>query len=147
MEDNDSYMYWTPRGWWGPDDAREVVELPSENRTGNYQQFVLNRRHAEICIHDKHILNVVKKHPNDQESYPSCLFSVHGCLEEVVNFNYTYVDWSRPSPDHCHPYTFTALNAHDSLVLAEAKAAGHLFARKFAPEYPEQGIKECIENK
>lgn len=147
VKDDRSYFFWTVRGWWERNGSREVTELPEEHRTGNNMWFTLNRKHAELCVLDEHVVSIVSKHFVDNESYPSCLFSVHGCLNEVINFGYTFVDWSRPEGGGAHPHTFNKVNRFDYEMLTDAKSKGYLFARKFSPEYPEKFIKHLIHGK
>lgn len=146
VNDDKSYFYWTGSGWWESGNPREVLDLPVEHRKGNHMWFTLNRKHAEICVKDKKIIEIIAKYPHDQESYPSSLFSIHGCLEEVVNFGYTYVDWSRPEAGGAHPHAFYTPNQEDFDMLIAARQRGHLFARKFAKKYPSSELKKLIDS-
>ncbi len=146
VKDEWSYFFWTHEGWWPPKSSRELVELPKEHRKGNHTWIMLNRRHAEVCIKDKSILKIAEKHANNDESYFASLFSFHHCLEEVVNFGYTFADWGRPAAGGAHPYTFTFFNGHDFTVLKEARAKGHLIARKFSLDYPTEAIQALIDS-
>lgn len=138
IQDNHSYMFYSGKMW----DPNRMIDLPDEHRTGNHQWFTLNRRHAKVCIKDKKILAIAEKTYIDNEFYPSCLFSVHGCLYEVINFGYHYVDFSRAAGPH--PYEFKNENEYDTNVLITAKRMGYLFARKFSPDYPKESIKHLI---
>jgi hypothetical protein len=144
VRDNLSYFYWTHGGWWEPTDPREVTALPKRHRKGNHQWFTLNRKHARLCVRDRAISNIIAKYVHTAESYPASLFSVYHCVDEVVNFGYTFVDWSRPGGGGAHPYTFIVPNDYDTDMLEQARLRGHLIARKFAPEYPSQAIKDLI---
>lgn len=145
VKDEWSHFFWTHEGWWPPKSSRELKELPKEHRKGNHTWITLNRQHAEICIKDKRILKIAEKHPNNDESYFASLLSVHHCVEEVVNFGYTFVDWERPAAGGAHPYTFTYFNEHDFAVLRNARSKGHLIARKFAPTYAPEAIQALID--
>lgn len=144
VSDDKSYFYWTHGGWWDPNHPREVSELPPKFRKGNNQWFTLNRKHAACCVRDSRITNIIAEHPHDSESYPATVFAYYECVEEVVNFGFTYVDWSRPEGGGAHPYKFTIVNDHDTEVLQNARRAGHLIARKFAKEYPEAALWDFI---
>lgn len=144
VSDEKSYFYWTHGGWWNPNHPREITELPPQYRKGNHQWFTLNRKHAECCVRDSLITNIIAKHPHDSESYPATVFAFYGCADEVVNFGFTYVDWSRPGGGGAHPYTFTHVNDVDTEVLRNARRAGHLIGRKFAKEYPTEALQNFI---
>lgn len=130
--------------WWPQDSPREIHELYPEYRLGNWEWIVLSRKHAEIVAKDRALIGIIAKHPNDQESYFGCLFAVYGCLHEICNHTYTYANWRYSENNGCHPHCFKEVNELNASLLEEAYADGHLFARKFAKEYPQSELLHMI---
>lgn len=140
---NSSYMCYL-NTWWPKDNPREVVELPVEHRWGNHEWVILNRRHAEMIVNDQSVIDIVSRCSIDSESYPSTLFSVHGCLNEFACYPTTYVNWDITEGGGAHPYSFKEYNIFNWYLLVKAKKDGHLFARKFTANFPEEGILKIM---
>lgn len=143
LTQNDNTYMSIARPWWNRQHHREVTELPEEHRWGNHEWIVLNRKHAKMIVQDIHVIEVVSRHSHDQESYPSSLFSVQGCLYEIEGRMLTFVDW--PLGNGCHPYTFKDARGFNMSLLKEAKQNGYLFARKIAKEFPESALMQLID--
>lgn len=143
MKDDNSYMSFS-KPWWPSDHGREVVELPLEHRWGNHEWVILNRDHAMLVALDDDVINKVAAHGSDAESYPSTLFSVHGCLNDsnIVRRITTYVNWEHN--DGPHPYTFTEANDFTFNLMQEARNNDCFFARKFAPTFPTVNLLRFI---
>ncbi len=139
-EDN-SYMAYK-NVWWDEKNTRTLSEFPIQYHRGNGSWFILNRKHAQMIADDTHWILLASKHPIDNESYPSTFLCMKGVLHEVNNFPTTFVDWKRS--EGSSPYTFKKPTKENLDLLRKAKQlhlAGDvsyfcLFARKFAPEFP-----------
>lgn len=142
-KDKDSHMAHA-KPWWEGNSPRELQELNPEYRWGNSEWVVLNRRHAKVVSQDRAIIHLVSKHENDQESYFATLFAVHGCLHEVVNQSYTFVDWSHAENGGASPHSFTEVSELNDELISRAYAMGALFARKFSKDYPEKALIRMI---
>ena len=137
MQDNNSYMmYGAP--WWDNDHPREVIEIPKEHRLGNSEWVVLNRRHAQMIIEDNEVIDIAAKHIHDQESYPSILFSLKGCLDEIIYRQITYAV-NKPA-DYPHPFSFEKEEELAIKHIKKAKDLHCLFARKFTSSFPEKTL-------
>lgn len=130
--------------WWPKDSPREVLSLPVEHRFGNHEWVILNRRHAEMIVEDKAVIDIVSRCWIDSESYPSTLFSVNGCLGEFCNRTSTYVNWNLAEGGGAHPYHFRDDSPFNRDMLLKAKESGHFFARKFTPTFPEDAIFQIM---
>ncbi len=138
--DKSQMMYGSP--WWDEHEPREVIELPKEHRWGNAEWMILNRRHAQIVAEDKEIIQIAEGHIHDQESYPSILFSVKGCLDEFV---YRQVTFAVKDPDHFpHPVHFDQYDNRCKSHIRDAKLTKCLFARKFDATFPEECLFSII---
>lgn len=133
--------------WWPSTSTREVLEIFSEFRKGNTEWMVLNRKHAEIVAKDRAIIRIISRHDNDQESYFASLFAIHGCLDEICNHTYTYVNWKNPVNGGMSPYSFGEDNDFNENLIEEAYGEGYLFARKFSVSYPEDFLFKMIYNR
>ncbi len=123
--------------WWPRDGEREVVEIPLEHRWGNAEWIILNRQHASLIAEDHEVLELTSRHLySNHESYPSSLFSLRGCLDEIVYRQTTYANFRASlSPS---PYHFLTYNSMEANYIQNAKRGGCLFARKFTPEFPSE---------
>jgi SAM-dependent methyltransferase len=136
IRDPHSFMRYSDP-WWPRDSEREVVEIPIEHRWGNAEWIILTRRHAQIIAQDREVLELTSRHINsDHEAYPSSLFSIKGCLDEIFYRLITYANFTAPS--EVHPYHFCDYNSVEVQYIESAKRAGCLFARKFTPEFPSE---------
>ncbi len=136
IHDPNSFMRYSAP-WWPRDSEREVTEIPLEHRWGNAEWIILNRRHANLIAKDQEILPLTSQHINsDHEAYPSSLFSIKGCLHEVVYRLTTYANFS--VPEGPPPYHFRDNSPVEQSYIENAKRGGCLFARKFTPEFPSQ---------
>lgn len=144
MQTPDSYMRYS-RPWWERDHEREVTELPYEHRWGNAEWAILNRKHAELIAQDHEVIEKISRHPHDQESYPSSLFSLHHCLNEVVYRQTTYASFVHPTGPY--PYHFTEMNPLNASYIQNAKRGGCFFARKFTPSFPEDQLYPIMEER
>jgi hypothetical protein len=134
IHDHHTYIRYS-KPWWAPDSDREVIEIPIEHRWGNAEWIILNRRHASLIAEDREILELISKHTySDHEAYPSSLFSLKQCLDEIVYRQTTYANFSLSSGSH--PYQFQTYSPEDASYIWKAKRGGCLFARKFAQEFP-----------
>lgn len=139
--DNKSYLSWC-NPWWEPSCSREMHDMPKEHRKVNQSSFVLNRPHASICALDTDITAIICRYPIDSEAFPSSVLSFYGCVEEVENRYTTFVDWTRTNGNN--PYKFTSPNPNDEQLIKKAQSDEFLFARKFAPDYPDSDFYRWI---
>lgn len=147
MKDPRTHMAFA-RPWWDQYNPRELHTIDPEFRWGNAEWMVLNRKHAELVAGDRAVIRIVSRHENDQESYFSTLFAIHGCLlDNLCAHSYTYVNWKNATNGGASPYTFTEVNDFNEALLDEAHEGGALFARKFAEEYPSEAILGRIQRK
>lgn len=130
--------------WWEQSTTREVHEIVPEFRLGNAEWIVLNRKHAQIVAKDKAVIRIVSRHDNDQESYFATLFAIHGCLDEICNHTYTYVNWKNSVNGGTSPYAFEKSSTFNEHLIDMAYRQGFLFARKFTTSYPEDVLFEMI---
>ncbi len=144
MSDEFTHMFFR-KPWWPSNNPREVKSIKSKFRYGNWEWIVLNRKHAELVAEDKKVIKIISQYENDQESYFSSLFAIHGCLSgETYNKSYTYMNWEHSINGGASPYPFTEESAFNDTLIEEAYSGGALFARKFAPEYPACAILKMI---
>lgn len=139
-DDRSHMMYGAP--WWGRDEPREVTELSKEHRWGNAEWLILNRKHAQMIVEDKEIIAMAASHPHDQESYPSVLFSLKGCLDEFVYRQTTYAI-TNPE-DFPHAYHFHDYDPLCAKIVYEAKMAKSLFVRKFTLVFPQSQLFDIL---
>ncbi len=96
----------------------------------NPQWIVLNRKHAQLMVDDRQLIELFRKFACDNEHYPSTLLAKHMMLDEVVNRDTTFVLWKEKGP---HPHLFKNLKrdpfTKDLIAAIRNKL---LFARKFA---------------
>lgn len=144
MQTPDSYMRYSAP-WWDRSNEREVTELPMEHRWANAEWVILNRKHAELIAEDQTVIDIVSRHPHDQESYIASLLSLKGCLNEVVYQQTTYASFMRGTDTH--PYEFTEYSDLNLSYIDNAKQGCCLFARKLMPEFPEDKLKEIMEER
>lgn len=132
--------------WW-VDDSRVLHEFPVEHRMVNGEWVILNRKHAEMIANDDHIIDIVARHEHDQEGYTATFLSLKNELENVIERKTTYVNWENQNVRWGSPYHFLEQNEENEGFLKEAKKNGCLFARKFAPSYPQKELIKFVKNK
>lgn len=137
IQDQQSYMQYG-RPWWEENPNRTLFEIPVEHRWGNSEWWVLNRKHAQLIVDDHEIINIAAQRINDNESYPSTLYSLRGCLDDIVNrhVNHAY----RLPSDHSHTLSFKADDQECIKFIELSKEWKSLFVRKFEPEFPETAL-------
>lgn len=134
ISNSNSYIRYT-KPWWPRNSEREIVEIPVEHRWGNHEWVILNRAHAQVIAEDHEILELAARHiSSDHEGYPSSLFSLKGCLDEVVYRQTTYA-YFNTGPGTPLPFGFYDDEELEAHYLLNAKRGASLFARKFPPEF------------
>lgn len=107
---------------------RVLKPIPEDRQYKNTQWVILNRKHAQMMVHDTHIIPIIAHYPHDQEHYPSTFLKLHDMLQEVLKKETTLVVWhmnQRP------PYVFKDLNNRAEFqLLLDAITYGTYFVRK-----------------
>ena len=111
---------------------RVIKHIPLEKHYKNTQWIILNRKHAQMMVDDKPIIDLITCYPHDQEHYPSMFLAMHNMLNEVHKCEKTMVVWhlnKRP------PYVFKDLTIHQEYrLMIDAIKYGIFFARKIDEE-------------
>lgn len=120
--------------WWEEHEPRSLLEFPKEHRYGNSEWLILNRKHAQLIVEDKEIIEIASRHIHDAESYPSTFLSLKGCLNEIVSREVTF---AKPNLfNYPHVFEFKEPNQLLSSLFVEATSKKALFMRKFHPQFP-----------
>lgn len=128
------------RPWWPRKDAREIIEIPLKHRYGSSEFMVLSREHAQHVAQDKTVIEIISRHPIDNEAYFPTLFSIKNCLGSCKNHSYTYVNWEHRGKNPSHPYSFERHDTLSKTLIKQAYAQGKLFMRKVAKTFPEGAL-------
>lgn len=144
--DDSSYMAWRET-WWPVESNRSLSEMPLEFHLGAPQWIILNRKHAEMWAFDDYWCPLAMQHMCCDEAYPATFYNMMGELGAFKQLHTTHVDWDRG-----FPYVYAKANIDNITRLIDAKfnsestwgPAHCLFARKFAPEFPDKVIRYLI---
>lgn len=113
-----------------PHAYRSFGHLKAHDLYKNSQWVVLNRKHAELMVHDDSLITIMTAEPHDQEHYPSTFLAQHGLLHEVVKKDITLCIWNGVDA-HPHSFTDLATDMHLSKLIKIIENQRFLFARKF----------------
>lgn len=109
---------------------RGIRGIPRKIQQKHTQWIMLNRKHARLLLENAQFLK--ESVYCDNEHYPGTILALHGCLKEIVQHDFTYVNWAKPGANGKVPFTFTNLfDDSQSILLKQAIGSGFLFARKF----------------
>lgn len=117
--------------WYLP--QRLVTGIPLSKQYKQSQWIVLNRKHAQLLIDNISYLNIPCS--CDNELYPASILALYNLLDEVTQWDDTYVCWDKYGANGRRPFTFTHLHEKEEFhAISYACQQGLLFARKLDEE-------------
>lgn len=151
-KDNSSYMSYTPhlvRNNWDIDTNKTQLERFINNMR-TYKKFayhidikhwyfnecwsILNNYHTGLIVKDTYYYQHMKHGFAWDENYPSYILSVNNELDNIINYETTFVNWKEKTYNKtggCSPKLYTMVQYPE---IKEFKNPNTLFARKFAKE-------------
>jgi hypothetical protein len=108
----------------------------------------IHKNHPWIILDKSHFYRYLSEYYKDlflkvdagTETYWSTIAVIRGIEPEIINYQTTFTDWSRPHirSGACGPHLFDSYNREDySLLKGIIDNKQYFFARKFAPLAPE----------
>ena len=118
--------------WPNPHQSRHFVPIPDGKIFKNSQWIVLNRKHAELMVHDKDILEPMTQAPYDNEHYASTFLGLRNLHHEIVKQDTTLTFWPKKHKSHPHTFENFHKDAHFQELVSMIKSKQRLFLRKVA---------------